>query len=153
MWICFSLRSLLWVAVALALAAAVLPCRSVAHPQNPEPPSGESGQAGGAQGEPVIKVQAPSVVVDVIVTDKKGRPVPGLKAADFAVYENNRPQKIVTFVPPITPAAVPGMTDVGAVRRTAPTRRTRGARPRQRSLHHTGSGLRGPPARAYQARL
>ncbi len=116
LWICFSLRSLLWVAVALALAAAVLPCRSVAHPQNPEPPSGESGQAGGAQGEPVIKVQAPSVVVDVIVTDKKGRPVPGLKAADFAVYENNRPQKIVTFVPPITPAAVPGMTDVGAVR-------------------------------------
>ena len=104
LWICFSLRSLLWVAVALATAAAVLPCRSTAHPQNAESPSGESGRAAGAQGEPVIKVQAPSVVVDVIVTDKKGRPVPGLTAADFAVYENNRLQKIVTFVPPTTPA-------------------------------------------------
>jgi VWFA-related protein len=48
-----------------------------------------------------IKVQAPSVVVDVIVTDKKGRHVGDLAASDFAVSDNGIPQKIVTFVPPI----------------------------------------------------
>jgi VWFA-related protein len=47
-----------------------------------------------------IKVQAASVVVDVIVTDKKGRHVGGLAASDFAVFDNGVPQKIVTFVPP-----------------------------------------------------
>ncbi len=56
----------------------------------------------------VIRVNAPSVVVDVIVTDKKGRPVSGLTASDFAVYENNVPQKIVTFVPPLAVAPGPG---------------------------------------------
>ncbi len=119
--ISFFLRRSLGVALALAVAVAILPCRSMSHPQNANSPSGKSGQPAGAQGEPVIKVQAPSVVVDVIVTDRKGRPVPGLTAADFAVYENNRRQKIMTFVPPITPAAVPrppelSARDVGAVR-------------------------------------
>jgi VWFA-related protein len=69
-------------------------------------------------GAPVIKVQAPSVVVDVIVTDKKGRPAPGLTAADFAVYESSRPQKIVTFVPPI--AAATGTPAVEAKSESAP---------------------------------
>ena len=48
-----------------------------------------------------IKVQAASVVVDVIVTDKKGRHVGDLAASDFAVFDNGVPQKIVTFVPPL----------------------------------------------------
>jgi VWFA-related protein len=48
-----------------------------------------------------IRVQAASVVVDVIVTDKKGRHVGDLAASDFAVFDNGVPQKIVTFVPPI----------------------------------------------------
>lgn len=48
----------------------------------------------------VLRVQAPSVVVDVIVADKKGRTVEGLKKEDFTVYENNVPQKIVSFEPP-----------------------------------------------------
>lgn len=49
----------------------------------------------------MIKVESTSVVVDVIVTDKRGRPAQGLKASDFAVYDNGVPQKIVTFVPPV----------------------------------------------------
>jgi len=53
-----------------------------------------------------IRVQAPSVVVDVIVTDKKGQAVSGLTAADFKVFENNTEQKIVTFVPPLGAASV-----------------------------------------------
>lgn len=54
-------------------------------------------QAQPAGGEGVVRVQAPSVVVDVIVTDKKGRHVEGLKGSDFSVFEDKVPQKIVAF--------------------------------------------------------
>jgi VWFA-related protein len=37
------------------------------------------------------------VVVDVVATDEKGLPVKDLKAEDFAVKENNEPQKVVDF--------------------------------------------------------
>src|SRR5712664_1215277 len=42
------------------------------------------------------------VVVDVVVTDKKGQPVAGLKAEDFTVEENGKKQKVSVFVPPGT---------------------------------------------------
>jgi VWFA-related protein len=48
----------------------------------------------------VIKVQAPSVVVDVIVTHK-GDHVSGLTPKDFTVYDNGVRQKIVNFIPPV----------------------------------------------------
>ncbi len=35
--------------------------------------------------------------VDVVVTDKKGNPVTGLKADDFELYENGVPKKITNF--------------------------------------------------------
>ncbi len=54
-----------------------------------------------------IRVEAPSVVVDVIVTDKKGRHANGLTAADFAVFENGERQKIVTFISPVTVPEAP----------------------------------------------
>ena len=114
----YPFRRLLPLSVFLAIAAAAPPSGSRANPQNTQAPSSAGGQAAIPPGGPVIKVQAPSVVVDVIVTDKKGRPVPGLTAADFAVYENNRPQKIVTFVPPV--AAGPEAPAVGAKSGGAP---------------------------------
>src|SRR5882762_7854330 len=46
-----------------------------------------------------IKVQAVNVVVDLIVTDRHGRHVPGLTVADFTIYEDGVPQKIVGFTP------------------------------------------------------
>jgi len=124
---------LLWVVAGLALGAALFLFGSRADAQDTKLPPTERGQAAVAPGDQVIKVQAPSVVVDVIVTDKRGRPVRGLTAADFAVYENNRLQKIVTFVPPITPSAVrealaPSNTDVGAVREPPLPPREREAR-------------------------
>ena len=61
-----------------------------------------SGQQPGATAN--IKVTATSVAVDVIVTDNKGRHVGGLTASDFRVYENDAPQKIVSFTPPTEPA-------------------------------------------------
>jgi VWFA-related protein len=40
------------------------------------------------------------VVVDVVVTDKRGQPITGLKPEDFTVEENGKKQKIATFTPP-----------------------------------------------------
>ncbi|HKS97169.1 MAG TPA: hypothetical protein VJV74_13680, partial [Terriglobia bacterium] len=99
----------------LAAVLALLPASLAFAPPSPQ---SESGQANASQ-EPVeagkIKVEAPSVVVDVIVTDKKDRSASELAASDFAVSDNDVPQKIVTFVPPLasgatgvsTPTAVP----------------------------------------------
>lgn len=55
------------------------------------------------------------VIVDVVVTDKKGQPVTALKADDFTLEENGKKQKVTVFVPPMqanrmTPAsALPGI--------------------------------------------
>src|SRR5258708_34698338 len=37
------------------------------------------------------------VLVDVVVTDSKGQPVPDLKASDFTLLEDGKPQKISGF--------------------------------------------------------
>jgi len=39
------------------------------------------------------------VTVDVVVLDAQGRPLPGLRREDFALYEDGRPQAIATFEP------------------------------------------------------
>ncbi len=47
-----------------------------------------------------IRASTRLVVVDVVVTDKKGEPITGLKAEDFTVDENGKKQKISVFVVP-----------------------------------------------------
>ncbi len=47
-----------------------------------------------------IRANTRLVVVDVVVRDKKGQPVPGLKPEDFTVEENGKKQKVSVFVPP-----------------------------------------------------
>ncbi len=49
-----------------------------------------------------IRTSTRLVVVDVVVRDKKGQPVTGLKPEDFTVEENGKKQKIATFTPPGT---------------------------------------------------
>ncbi len=49
-----------------------------------------------------IRASTRLVVVDVVVTDKKGQPITGLKAEDFTVEENGKKQKISVFVLPGT---------------------------------------------------
>src|SRR5215813_1627399 len=44
-----------------------------------------------------IKVQSTNVLIDVIVTDHKGRHVPGLSAKDFTIFEDGVAQKIAGF--------------------------------------------------------
>lgn len=47
-----------------------------------------------------IRTNTRLVVVDVVVTDKKGQPVTGLKPENFTLEENGKKQKISVFVPP-----------------------------------------------------
>ena len=53
---------------------------------------------------PTITIRANTrlVVVDVVVTHKKGQPVTGLKPEDFTLEENGKKQKVSVFVPPGT---------------------------------------------------
>jgi VWFA-related protein len=46
---------------------------------------------------PTIRVATRMVLVDVVVTDKQGKPVPGLRAEDFTLEEKGKAQKIATF--------------------------------------------------------
>jgi VWFA-related protein len=50
-----------------------------------------------------IRTNTRLVVVDAVVTDKKGQPVTGLKAEDFVLEENGKKQRIAFFTPPGTP--------------------------------------------------
>lgn len=59
--------------------------------------SGSSQQEPGVVPPPTIRVSTRMVLVDVVVTDKQGNPVPGLHADDFTVEENGKAQKIATF--------------------------------------------------------
>jgi len=45
----------------------------------------------------VLRVETTLVVCDVLVTDKKGRPVEGLALEDFVVTEDEQPQKVESF--------------------------------------------------------
>lgn len=47
--------------------------------------------------QPTFKTRIDNVRVDVIVTDKAGKPVTDLTQADFEVRENNKPQTIESF--------------------------------------------------------
>jgi VWFA-related protein len=47
-----------------------------------------------------IRTNTRLVMVDVVVTDKKGQPVPGLKAEDFTVEENGKRQRVAIFTGP-----------------------------------------------------
>jgi len=47
-----------------------------------------------------IRTSTRLVVVDVVVVDKKGQPVVGLKPEDFTVEENGKKQKIAAFTSP-----------------------------------------------------
>ena len=50
-----------------------------------------------AQEKLVESIEVRVTNVDVVVTDKQGRPVPGLAAADFQLFEDGKPQAITHF--------------------------------------------------------
>lgn len=57
-----------------------------------------SGSASASdKGVTILHAHTNLVVVDVVVTDSKHNPVHGLKASDFTLLENNKPQQIRNF--------------------------------------------------------
>jgi VWFA-related protein len=56
-----------------------------------------SGIAWSPESPPTFPAQVEQVKVDVVVTDKKGEPVTGLKKEDLEIYENGALQTIVSF--------------------------------------------------------
>lgn len=46
---------------------------------------------------PLVRVASQAVVLDVVVTDRKGSPVLGLQRKDFSVFEDGTPQDIAFF--------------------------------------------------------
>jgi len=47
--------------------------------------------------EPTLKINSRAVLVDVVVSDKNGNPVKGLKQSDFTVLEDGKPQSLSFF--------------------------------------------------------
>ena len=85
---------------AAAMAAALFfgDVLSVRAQQSPAPPPPQAPQA--APAEPsgvVIKKETKLVLVDAVVTDKKGNYVRDLKQNEFKVYEDNKEQTVSSF--------------------------------------------------------
>ena len=55
-----------------------------------------------------------AVALDVVVTDKKGRFVRGLKQDDFLVLEESVPQELTFFTSEVTPVTVLVLLDSSA---------------------------------------
>jgi VWFA-related protein len=62
--------------------------------EQPSSPSQPADQKGGGI---VFKSSVNRVVLDVVVTDSKGKPVRGLTRQDFSVSEDGKPQEVLSF--------------------------------------------------------
>jgi len=69
----------------------------------------------GSDQEEVIKITSNLVSLDVMVKDKKGKPVTNLKAEDFTVTENGVRQNIEFFDAPLTEANPAGQPAISVV--------------------------------------
>ena len=69
----------------------------------PPPQAGPAGDS--SKGRPVIKEEVRVVLVDSVVTDKKGNYIRDLTAKDFRVWEDNKEQRITSFSMGDDPAA------------------------------------------------
>ena len=80
------------------------------------PASVPGQQPSSAQGE--VQLSTREVLLDLVVTDKKGHPITDLKPGEFEVYENGERQQVTSF----------GLVRVGP----PPKGATRPRRPRRR---------------------
>ena len=74
-----------------------------------------------AQEKLVESIEVHVINVDVVVTDRAGNPVHGLKREDFEVFENGKPQKITNYyeVKPDESGAIESATETAAPQQPA----------------------------------
>lgn len=82
-----------WLAGAMLFFGGAICVRAQQQPPPPPQPSAPADQ----QPVPVIKKETKLVLVDAVVTDKKGNYVHDLKQTDFKVFEDNKEQPVSTF--------------------------------------------------------
>src|SRR6266478_5780720 len=82
-----------WFAAGLACA---IPSALRAQEQ-PAPPPPQAAQPAALQPGVMIKNESKLVLVDAVVTDKKGKYVHDLSQADFKVFEDNKEQQVSSF--------------------------------------------------------
>ena len=99
-----SQRSFLPSIGACALAASAAAGFVQEPPVKPSPPPTTSADKGQT---PSFPAQVEQVIVDVVVTDKKGVPIPSLNQADFTVLEDGKSQDIQSFERIVLPERPP----------------------------------------------
>jgi Ca-activated chloride channel homolog len=93
--------------------------------QQPARPANSAGEE--VDDDDVVRIETQLISVPAVVTDRTGRPLTGLRAEDFQVFEDGRPQKLTNFATMEAPFEVAllldtsGSTraDVGLIRRAA----------------------------------
>src|SRR5258708_13876731 len=84
-----------WLFGALMFLVAVpAPSQGQEHPPPPPPPAAATAEQ---QPVVVIKKESKLVLVDSVVTDKKGNYIRDLTQNDFKVFEDNKEQAVSTF--------------------------------------------------------
>ncbi len=102
-------KKTLFLIVLVASAAATARAQAPAAP-SPSPAAPDAS----ATPNPSFPAQVELVTVDVVVTDKKGAPITGLKKEDFVVTEEDAPQNITSFEAVELPATASVVTPTRA---------------------------------------
>src|SRR5229473_3001622 len=89
-------RTIRWAAWLAAGAMCLAPAPSRGQEQ-PAPPPPSAATSAELQSGVVIKKESKLVLVDSVVTDKKGNYIRDLKQSDFKVFEDNKEQAVSTF--------------------------------------------------------
>jgi hypothetical protein len=80
----------------------------------PKAPQQKSAAGQEVDEDDVVRIETQLVSVPAIVTDRTGRPLTGLSAADFQIFEDGRPQKIANFSTTEAPFEVALLLDTSA---------------------------------------
>lgn len=103
-----SMRSVIRIVVVSFAIASFSSVPSLVRAQGMEPakPAKQDKNDDQQEGRLQFRSTVEAVNLSLVVTDKKGRFVPNLKAEDFVVYENQVPQNIAFFTSEVTPVTL-----------------------------------------------
>src|SRR6185436_8190488 len=87
------------------------PRRPASTPVTPEIAGSSTAEREEVSEGDVIRVDTQLITVPVVVRDQEGRPVAGLTASAFELYEDNRPQRVTTFATSDAPFEVALLLD------------------------------------------